>query len=108
MDDGAKKRVSHKLCDRDAEHDSITCPAVLALRDEHMVGVRKIKPQPTTAGTLITDYWESEYLPTIKAGLKPSTVEGYKDIWEQHLKSHFAGRTFTDYDVTTAANSSPN
>ena len=96
--EGVKKRVSHKLCDRDAEHDSITCPAVLALRDEHMVAVRKIKAQPTTNGTLITDYWENEYLPTIKAGLKPSTVNGYEDIWEQHLKAHFTGRTFTEYE----------
>lgn len=97
-EDGVKRRVSHKLCDRDAEHDSITCPAVLALRDEHMVAVRKTKPQPSTTGTLITDYWENEYLPTIKAGLKPSTVDGYENIWEQHLKSHFAGHTFTEYE----------
>lgn len=95
--DGGKKRVSHKLCDRDAEHDSITCPAVLALRDEHMVAVRKAKPQPTTKDT-IADYWENEYLPTIKAGLKPSTVDGYEDIWEQHLKEHFTNRTFSEYE----------
>lgn len=97
-EDGVKKRVSHKLCDRDAEHDSITCPAVLALRDEHMVSVRKTKPQPTTNGTLITDYWEQVYLPTVRAGLKPSTVDGYIQVWEQHLKEHFTGRTFTDYE----------
>ena len=93
-----KKRVSHKLCDRDDEHNSITCPAVQALRDEHMVAVRKTKPQPTTNGTPITDYWENEYLPTVKAGLKPSTVEGYEDIWEQHLEIHFTGRTFNEYE----------
>ncbi len=95
--DGVKKRVSHKQCDRDAEHDSITCPAVLALRDEHMDAVRRPKPQPTSV-LLITDYWENEYLPTIKAGLKPSTVDGYQDIWEQHLKEHFTGRTFPEYE----------
>ena len=96
--DGVRKRVSHKLCDRDAEHDSITCPAVLALRDEHMVAVRKTKPQPTTTDTLITDYWEQVYLPTVKAGLKPSTVAGYQEIWSNHLKHHFAGRTFSEYE----------
>ena len=97
MVDGEKKRVSHKLCDHDAEHDSITCPAVLALRDEHMVTVRRPKPQATSTPP-ITDYWADEYLPTIKAGLKPSTVDGYEDIWEQHLKEHFTGRTFTEYE----------
>ena len=48
MIDGVKKRVSHKLCDRDEEHYSIDCDAVLTLRDEHTVTVRKPKPQPTT------------------------------------------------------------
>jgi integrase len=96
-DDGVKKRVSHKLCDRDAEHDSTTCPAVLALRDEHMVAFRRPKPQPT-AEKFISDYWTQEYLPTVKAGLKPSTVDGYEDIWEQHLKKEFTDKTFREYE----------
>ena len=96
--DGVRKRVSHKLCDHDEDHYSITCPAVLGLRDEHMVAARKPKPQATGA-TLITDYWENNYLPTIKAGLKPSTVEGYKDVWDKHLKEHFASHTFRGYDA---------
>lgn len=91
------KRVSHKLCDRDVVHHSTTCAAVLALRDEHMVTVRRPKPEPTTE-TLIADYWEQVYLPTVKNGLKPSTVAGYEDIWEQHLRKHFAGRTFQKYE----------
>lgn len=95
--DGVKKRVSHKLCDRDEDHYSITCPAVLALRDEHMVTVRKPKPKPTSA-PLIADYWETTYLPTVKAGLKPSTVAGYQEVWENHLKEHFTGRTFREYE----------
>src|ERR1700722_12864234 len=80
-----KKRVSHKLCDRDETHYSITAPSVLALRDEHMVTTRRPTPQPTS-DTLITEYWEHTYLPTVKAGLKPSTVAGYEDIWQKHLK----------------------
>jgi len=96
--DADRKRVSHKLCDRDAAHNSITSPAVLALRDEHMVAVRKAKPQPTTTATLITDYWEQVYLPTVKAGLKPSTWGGYCEIWKNHLKAHFTGRTFVEYE----------
>jgi len=96
--DGVKKRVSHKLCDRDQTHYSITCPAVLALRDEHMVAARKPKPQPTATDILITDYWEQVYLPTVKKGLKPSTVAGYQEIWVSHLKDHFTGRTFREYE----------
>src|SRR2546429_6506710 len=97
--DGVKKRVSHKLCDRDAEHDSTTCPSVLALRDEHMVAFRKSKPTPNPATeVLITDYWEQVYLPTVKQGLKPSTVAGYRQIWDQFLMGHFTGRTFVGYE----------
>jgi integrase len=95
--DGKKHRVSHKLCDHDGIHYSTTCEAVLALRDEYMVTTRKPKPQPTT-NLLITDYWEKTYLPTIKAGLKPSTVDGYAQVWEQHLKEQFEGRTFREYE----------
>ena len=74
-----------------------TCDAVLAKRDEHMVTTRRPKPQPTTE-TLITDYWEQVYLPTVTAGLKPSTVAGYQQIWDQFLKDHFTGRTFRAYE----------
>lgn len=97
--DGVKKRVSHKLCDRDTEHDSTTCPAVLALRDEHMVAARKPKPKPNTTGTLISDYWAGDYLTAVKAGLKPSTVAGYQEIWDNHLEEHFTGTTFRQYDA---------
>ena len=92
-----KKRVSHKLCDRDETHYSITCPAVLALRDEHMVTTRRPTPQPTLA-PLITEYWEHTYLPTVEQGLKPSTVAGYQQIWGPFLKEHFTGRTFSEYE----------
>jgi integrase len=95
--DGVKQRVSHKLCDRDEEHYSTDCDPVLAKRDEHMVTTRRPVPQPTT-DVLISDYWEQVYLPTVKAGLKPSTVDGYEQIWKQFLKDHFTGRTFREYE----------
>jgi hypothetical protein len=50
-----------------------------------MVTVRKPKPQ-STIETTISDYWEDTYLPTVKAGLKPSAVAGYREIWDNHLK----------------------
>jgi len=38
------------------------------------------------------------YLPTVKQGLKPSTVSGYQQIWDQFLGEHFTGRTFRGYE----------
>jgi integrase len=96
--DGVKQRVSHKLCDHDAEHDSTTCPAVLALRDAHMVDSRKPKPQPTV-DTPISEFWDGVYLPFIKDNLKASTVSGYQQIWEQFLEEHFTGRTLQAYET---------
>ena len=95
--DGVKQRVSHKLCDRDDTHYSISCDAVLALRDEHMVTTRKPKPKQTSE-PLVSDYWENVYLPTVKQGLKPSTVDGYQQIWKQFLQDHFTGRSFREYE----------
>ena len=48
--DGVKKRVSHKLCDRDENHYSITCEPVLALRDEHMVADAEVIKEPLALG----------------------------------------------------------
>jgi hypothetical protein len=74
-----------------------TAKAVEELRDEHVATTCKPKPQPTTEKPF-TDYWEDVYLPTVKHGLKPSTVYGYLQIWEQFLKEHFTGRTFRAYE----------
>ena len=54
----------------------------------------------------ITDFWEQRYLPYIseivpltgKPRKKASTLKGYKQIWNQHLKKHFSKRTLQDYE----------
>jgi hypothetical protein len=53
--DGVRKRVSHKLCDRDETHISIDCELVLALRAEHMVtlaGPNRNQPQKNSSPTI--------------------------------------------------------
>jgi integrase len=55
---------------------------------------------------LIADFWEHRYLPyceeivklTGKPRRKPSTVRGYKQIWQQHFKAHFAKLTLRQYE----------
>jgi integrase len=96
--DGQPKRVqrSHRLCAKDNKHFSVSCKAVRLLQDEFMRTVN------TTTGTeaadmLVTDFWEQRYLPFVTANMKPSTVSGYKQIWNQHLKTHFTGRTLQEY-----------
>lgn len=54
----------------------------------------------------VVDFWERQYLPYCESivpltGLprkRPSTVRGYKQIWNQHLKKHFGTVTLQDYE----------
>jgi integrase len=50
----------------------------------------------------VSDFWETRYLPYCEreykgVGMKPSTVRGFKQIWRQHLKAHFADLTLQRY-----------
>ena len=50
----------------------------------------------------VSDFWETRYLPYCEreykgVGMKPSTVRGFKQIWRQHLKVHFADATLQGY-----------
>lgn len=54
----------------------------------------------------IADFWEVEFLPycekvrdvTGEPRMKPSTVRGFKQIWNQHLKKHFGDMTLVQYE----------
>jgi integrase len=52
----------------------------------------------------ISDFWEQVYLPHCEAVIKgqprkkSSTVRGYKQIWNQHLKGHFGSLTLKEYE----------
>ncbi len=99
---------SHRLCAKGGKYYARDCKAVKLLRDEHMLKInqgqqsRHIHHQEMR----IADFWEHCYLPyleevvtlTGKPRKKPSTVRGYKQIWNQHLKAHFANRTLREYE----------
>lgn len=97
--DGERKKVSHRLCFKDAKHHSARCKAVRDLVLAQMAKVNAgVEARSNGNDLLISDYWEQTYLSTVTAGLKPSTVDGYLQVWEQHLKEHFAGRNFREYE----------
>jgi integrase len=100
-------RKSVKLHDKDREHNSATCKAVKALRDKELAKV-STGPQITKEDQRIVDFWEKRYLPyceeelktgprTGKQRLKPSTLRGYKQVYQQHLKPHFGNTTLQKY-----------
>jgi integrase len=87
--------VSHRLCIKDDKHHSRTCKAVKQLSADHMKTVNA-QSAPVNYQT-IAAFWEKTYLPFAEANLRHSTVHGYKQIWEQHLKAHFSTAAMKDY-----------
>jgi integrase len=92
-ENGDRKLKSHRLCD-----DSQTKSQAKQLRNEFLrtqvnIGVENAGPMG------VVDFWDSVYLPFIEStnNLKPSTVHGYKQVWNQHLKSHFGTLNLSDY-----------
>lgn len=92
-ENGVRKQKSHRLCD-----DTQTKSHAKQLRKEFLetqvnIGVQNEGPM----GVVV--FWDTVYLPFIESNnsLKPSTVHGYKQVWNQHLKLHFGTLCLTDY-----------
>src|ERR1700734_368509 len=92
-ENGRRKLKSHRLCD-----DQQKKSHVKQLRDEYMrdyvnIGAANAGPMGVVA------FWDAVYLPFIESAdnLKPATIHGYKQVWNQHLKSHFGSVNLSDY-----------
>jgi integrase len=91
-----RKQKSHRLCD-DREKMSV----VKKMRDDFM---RDVNAQAghSNGPMSVVDFWDKNYQPFIESNnnLKPSTVHGYKQVWnaEKHgLKDHFGTTALQDY-----------
>jgi integrase len=95
--EGKPARRVEFLCEKDEKHHSFSAKPVLKLLADFQ---RKInsdaRPQQEVA---VTDFWDDTYLPFIQANRRPSTVDGYKQLWESQLKPHFAQRMLGDYQT---------
>jgi len=123
--DGVRVHKSFKLCQRSDVNDwwkkkNRKWGYSSAVRELQRVTMDKIKAdmkaaesaalaltQPPTLGEMrITDFWGQRYLPyneeviplTGKPRKKASTMRGYKQIWNQHLKIHCGTRTLQQYE----------
>lgn len=104
--DGKTIRVrrSHRLCAKDRVHYSATSKAVQKLCADFMSGVN----EDVVVGedTPIADFW-TKYLHYCEheykgRGMKPSTVRGFKQVWNQFLEGHFGKRTLQEYQAGDA------
>jgi len=51
----------------------------------------------------VVDFWEQTYLPFVRENMKPATLQGYLQIWSQHLCSHFAKQSLREYKTHQAS-----
>ena len=105
--DGQQIRVrrSHRLRGKDRVHYSATSKAVKKLCADFMSIVNEdvvVGEDMTIAffWTKYLRYCEHEYK---GRGMKPSTVRGFKQIWNQFLEGHFGKRTLQEYQADTLA-----
>ena len=59
-------------------------------------GHRECDAAPVNDQT-IAAFWEKTYLPFAEENLRAATVHGYKQIWGQHLSTHFGTIALKDY-----------
>ena len=101
--DGQPRRVqkSQRLCAKDSVHHSRTCKAVRQLAASVLAEVNG-QTAPVVNQT-VADFWDMIYLKFIEENLRHSTVWGYKQIWEQHLRPHFGTTYLRDYRTATGS-----
>jgi integrase len=104
--DGERKQVWHYLCEknRNTGHGSKSSPAVRELAEDHMREVNGSDGGPVSDLTVVK-FWNDTFLKFIEEkdangnfiNFKPSTVQGYKQVWNKNLKPHFGEMTLREY-----------
>jgi integrase len=96
-ENGVRKQKSHRLCD-----DKQTKSKVKDLREEFMRDIRGQSEDPMG----VVAFWDDVYLKFIESNnnVKASTLHGYKQVWNQHLKSHFGTTQLADYKTHMMSN----
>jgi len=89
---------SKRLCDGD-----VSRKAARELAEKQMDEVNGYVPGETILPDLtLAEYWEKHYLPWATTNLKPSTLHGYKQAFNQHLKPHFRNTPLKDITTPSA------
>jgi integrase len=77
----SRVQKSKRLCDGD-----VSRKAARDLAEKQMDEVNGYVPgQPIIPELTLAEYWEKHYLPWAATNLKPSTLHGYKQVFNQHL-----------------------
>jgi hypothetical protein len=101
----ARVQRSHRLCLKDEKHPSTTSKTVRQLAAEHMAAVnaQTTPTNPANESMTVCEFWDKTYLPFAEDNLRHSTVHGYKQVWNQHLKGHFGTTLLKDYRTASGS-----
>ncbi len=109
LKDGQATRVqkSHKLIAKTGRMSASSGPVVDACKAFMSTVKDQVIAEATPAGITVAQFWERHYLPYCERewkgkGMKPSSVRGFKQIWNQHLKDHFGDTSLRDYTARMA------
>jgi integrase len=106
-----RKQRSHRLCtkDRSTGHGAKSAHAVRTLCEDFMrtINQHHQTSQGLEQDLMVCDFWQHHYLPYCEkewkgTGMRASTVRGFKQVWKQHLKTHFGTITLQKYTADQA------
>jgi integrase len=84
---------SKRLCDGGAPKKTVK-----QLFAEFMAAINdQTSTDQQNADLTVVKFWDDVYLPFVLQNYKPSTSQGYIQIWKQHLKSHFGEKLLREY-----------
>lgn len=96
------KRVTARLCVKDAKHNSRTCKPVVTLRNQHMLKINAeigAAPRVNQRDVTVQEFWDETYLKWAEANLRASTIRGYKTTWKLYLKDRLGNRKLREYQT---------
>jgi integrase len=99
-ENGVRRQKSHRLCGDEQKKSDVKQLCAEFLRTQVNIGVANTGPMG------VVEFWDKVYLPFIEStnNLKPSTVHGYIQVWNQHLKEHFGTLHLSDYKTHMMSN----
>jgi integrase len=95
-----RKRVTYRLCVKDAKHHDVSSKAVKFLRDKHMLKINSeagASSRTNPRDVIVKEFWSDTYLPWAKSNLRFSTVDGYEKTWKLYLEDRLGKRNLREY-----------
>jgi integrase len=101
-ENGERTKVTERLCDLNTAPKKVELlqrSHMSAINNSHHTALRSTAPSPAlTVGA----FWETTYLPWVKANKRFSTIRGYEYDWRLYVKAELATRQIDTYTTVDA------